>query len=93
MLRILKIAFRSLKNIYDDAFKCIFIMVITSFNMKFEYNNLIIVTTVRASNSLLLFDDFDENGLKLKFLDFLISLLFRSILGCLWIYPNSLLCS
>ena len=84
MLRILKIAFRSLKNIYYDAFKCIFIVVITSFNMKFDHNSLIIVTTIRTSKSLLLFDDFDEHGLKLKFRNFLISLLFRSILGCSW---------
>ena len=93
MLRILKIAFRSLKNIYYDAFKCIFVVVITSFNMKFDHNSLIIVTTIRTSKSLLLFDDFDEHGLKLKFRNFLISLLFRSILGCSGIDPNWLLYS
>lgn len=65
-------------------------MVITSFNMKFDHNNLIIVTTIRASKSLLLFDDFDENGLISQFSN---SLLFRSILGCSWIYPKSLLYS
>lgn len=65
-------------------------MVITSLNMKFDHNNLIIVTTIRASKSLLLFDDFDENGLISQFSN---SLLFRSILSCSWIYPKSLLYS